>query len=100
IRDSGRDCRRVSLPLLWGTSGHNSPRYRLPCCSLLDDAGSGTARYIKQSAGYNPSPMGRAINKTLMTFGSIVLGAGFGLAQQGPPPEKFQQTDIFVTSYK
>jgi hypothetical protein len=66
----------------------------------LDDAGSGTARYIKQSAGYNPSPMGRAINKTLMTFGAIVLGAGFGLAQQGPPPEKFQQTDIFVTSYK
>ncbi len=44
--------------------------------------------------------MGRAINRTLTIFGVIVLGTGFGPAQQGPPPEKFQQTDIFITSYR
>jgi hypothetical protein len=44
--------------------------------------------------------MERAILKTAGIFGVTLLGIGFGLAQQGPPAEKFQQADIFLTSYK
>jgi hypothetical protein len=37
---------------------------------------------------------------TVLAFLAAVILAGSGLAQQGPPPEKFQPTDIFITAYK